>query len=128
MKLVIAAFVTATLCLAAGCGDDGDSGGIDAAASVDAAATDAGPDAQMASLCETMCTCASTFCSQDLNDCLAECAQIPVSVATCRNTHCGYAQSNATVHCPHVAGDENAPGTPLECIYDLADAGVPDAN
>ena len=111
------------------CGDDGGGGTTDAstvdAAAVDAATADANPNA----VCQSLCECASTVCSLDMTACMNECAQVPASVRTCRNTHCGYAQSNPTVHCPHVDGDPLAQGTPPECIFDLGlDAGpTPDA-
>lgn len=112
---------------ASGCGDDGGGGTIDAAATVDAPVDPPTADANPNELCQQLCECASTVCSQSMSACLSECAQIPASVRACRNTHCGYAQSNATVHCPHVAGDPLGQGTPTECIFDLGiDAGPTD--
>jgi hypothetical protein len=110
-----------------GCGDDGGGTTTDAL-STDAAAIDARPpDASTNQLCSQLCQCASTECSLDMTACLSECAQVPASVRACRNTHCGYAQSNPTVHCPHVAGDPLAQNTPPECIFDLGiDAGPTD--
>ncbi|HUH05604.1 MAG TPA: hypothetical protein VML75_26600 [Kofleriaceae bacterium] len=118
-----------------GCGDDGGGTTIDAATTADAPVTPPTADANPNELCEQLCQCASTVCSQSSSACLTECAQIPASVRACRNTHCGYAQSNPTVHCPHVAGDPLDSTTPPECVFDLGidagptdDAMPPDAN
>ena len=123
--LVLAALAFA---MSAGCGGGG-SKSSDAAV-FDAATPDAPPsaDASVAEACQNLCDCAETYCSEDMTHCLAECAQMPASVRACRITHCGYAQTNPTFHCPHVAGDPNGPGTPQECIWpEGADAGVDDA-
>ncbi len=111
--------------MSAGCGG-GNSKSSDAAV-FDAATADAPPsgDASVAEACQNLCDCAETYCSEDKTHCLDECAQMPASVRACRITHCGYAQTNPTFHCPHVAGDPNGPGTPQACIWpEGADAGV----
>lgn len=121
--------------VASGCGDDGGGTTTDAATTADAPVNPPTADANPNELCEQLCQCASAECSLDMTACLSECALIPASVRACRNTHCGYAQSNATFHCPHVTGDPLATGTPPECVFDLGidagptdDAMPPDAN
>lgn len=122
--------VVASLALACvlACGDDGHDHQhmIDAASAIDAGAIDAAAaDASTANACTTLCTCASTYCSQTMQDCMTECAGLPASVRACRITHCGYAQQpgGASTHCPHVAGDLNDQTTPAECKFDQ-DAGL----
>lgn len=127
LRLATTGLITLALACTLACGDDGgDSGEIDAAATIDAATADAGqPDAQTSTACNTLCTCASTYCSRDMTECMNECAGLPASVTACRITHCGYAQQpgGAATHCPHAAGDTSDPTTPSECRAPGADAG-----
>lgn len=104
----------ALLALAA-CGDDRR---VVDAGTVDAAGVDApSPDADIAERCMTLCECAVASCATDFPDlaaCLTDCATLDESVKLCRIEHCGYAQTNPGLHCPHVAGDPNA-GVPA-CV------------
>jgi hypothetical protein len=116
LRLLIASLFALTL---SACGDD-DGGGTDAA-TIDASAPDAAPDANNVSPCEILCNCATTYCGTqfpDLGTCLTECEGWDTTVRACRIEHCGYAQApgGAETHCPHVAGDENAVGTPAACV------------
>lgn len=104
----------AAVALLSACGDD--------RIAVDAAPSDAGidaapPDADIAERCMTLCECAVASCATDFPDldtCLADCAGLDESVKLCRIEHCGYAETNPGVHCPHVAGDPNG-GVPA-CV------------
>lgn len=82
----------------------------DASATVDSGSSDGGN-----AICETLCSCASQFCGQNETECLATCATLAPTVQACRTEHCGFAQTNPGLHCPHVAGVDEA-GTPPACI------------
>ena len=69
-------------------------------AAVDGANADAGPTA-----CEILCSCTQATCGQDLTACLAECEGLAASARSCRTEHCGFAQTDATFHCPHAKGE-----------------------
>jgi hypothetical protein len=124
LRLLIASLLALTV---VACGDDGD-GGIDAA-TPDASAPDAGgPDATSA--CATLCDCATTYCDTRFPDrtaCMTECETFDSTALACRIEHCGYAQADPQIHCPHVAG-EPGPGTPTACIVERPDAGTFDAS
>ena len=125
-RLTTTALITIALACTIACGDDGDGGSIDAAVSIDASSVDAEPpDANQNTVCNSLCTCATTYCGATMGDCLTECAALPASVAACRVTHCGYAQQpgGAATHCPHVEGDSTDQTTPAACIFDQLDAG-----
>ena len=98
------------------CGGDDDQDTVDAAA-IDAVATvDAGIDATAATACDVLCNCAVANCSGfTMQTCLSDCAGLEASVTACRIEHCGYAKSNPTFHCPHVAGTPST-STPQACI------------
>ncbi|MCB9573709.1 MAG: hypothetical protein H6709_16635 [Kofleriaceae bacterium] len=97
----------------AGCGNDG---GGDDVATIDARVPDAAPPDAAVDRCQVLCDCTASFCAQDMTECLATCATIDDSVRECRITHCGFAQTNPSFHCPHALGDSTAPGVPAECI------------
>ncbi len=102
--------------LAAACGDD-DTQTADAATADAVASTDARSDASATSACETMCSCAVVNCTGfSMQTCLTDCAALPASVTACRREHCGYAKSNPTFHCPHVAGTAGSTGVPDACL------------
>lgn len=104
------------LLLCCACGNDG--------SSVDAAVPDAGidaevPDGTAVDRCVTLCTCASNNCPvqfPDMATCMTDCAGLEDSVKSCRIEHCGYAQTNPGLHCPHVEGDPTSPGVPAACL------------
>lgn len=114
LRLLTASLFALTL---AACGDD--DGGADAA-TADAAAPDAsGPDATTQSACMVLCGCATTYCDTrfpDMTDCMTNCAGLDSTVRSCRIEHCGYAQTEPVIHCPHVDGDETDPTTHPDCI------------
>lgn len=105
-----------SLLFACACGDD--RGSVDAAppdAPVDAEV----PDGSAVDRCMALCTCGTANCPvqfQDLTACMTDCAALEDSVRACRIEHCGYAQTNPGLHCPHVEGDPDAAGVPPECI------------
>ena len=106
-QLVLALSVASVLSLFVGaCGDDGDDDddvvAVDAAAEVDGATPDidAGPSA-----CQSLCNCTSTVCAQDLTECLTACESLSTTALSCRTQHCGFAQTDATTHCPHARGE-----------------------
>jgi len=96
--------------LGAACG--GETAPVDAAIIVPDAEP---PDAEV-DRCAMLCACTEEFCSDDLTQCMADCANLDVSVRECRIEHCGYAQTNPSFHCPHALGDGNSPGVPPECV------------
>ena len=111
----VVAVACALLVPLAACGGDDDDGGDDTAtpdaAGIDAPAPDAMPDR-----CIALCACAVDFCQTayptefaDEATCLADCAALPENVKACRVEHCGYAMTNPSFHCPHVAGDPEDP-------------------
>jgi hypothetical protein len=111
----------ARLCLAllcafglAACGGDDDDGGDNAA--IDAASIDAPEPDAMPDRCIALCACAVDFCQAAYPDefadeatCIADCTALPEATKACRVEHCGYAMTDPGFHCPHVAGDPDAP-------------------
>jgi hypothetical protein len=107
--------VCALMVLVAACGGGGDDDGGDNAA-IDAAGIDAEPPDAMPDRCVALCACAVQYCGEsrpedfpDEATCLADCAALPEGTKACRVEHCGYAMTDPGFHCPHVAGDPDAP-------------------
>jgi hypothetical protein len=104
--LGIALFLMLVPCGCDGGDDDDDDDTADAmitaidGAAADGANADAGPTA-----CQVLCNCTESTCGQELTACLAECEGLAASARACRTEHCGFAQTDATFHCPHARGE-----------------------
>jgi hypothetical protein len=107
----VVAVACALLAPLAACGGDDDDG-----ASIDAAGIDATPPDAMPDRCIALCACAVQYCGElrpadfpDEATCMTDCAALPEATKACRVEHCGYAMTNPSFHCPHVAGDPDDP-------------------
>ena len=90
-------------------------GGTSPDAAVDGSAAIDGPAPDAEDRCATLCSCTEEFCSDTFADCVATCQGLDDSVRECRIEHCGYAQTNPALHCPHAMGDTTSPGFPAAC-------------